>query len=274
MSSGLTIVLPTYNSGDLGEGRLPELVETFAAHFDPVEVIVVDDASDADFQDFVRQCTEAVPGVRVLRNRRNLGKGASVLLGIHRASQPKVVFTDADIPYDLESYARIAERLAAGAQVVIGCRRRHDSHILSRFDALGYAFSRHVVGVVFNRMVRGVTGLDFSDTQCGMKGFDREVALSLFAHVHSPRFLFDVELLLAATFQGVDVEEVPVCVIYEDSRSSVRVGYESWRMGRDLLRVWRSVRSGVYRESPRQALLDGIHTLTNEVTVAPAVETG
>jgi hypothetical protein len=57
-------------------------------------------------------------------------------------------------------------------------------------------------------------------------------------------------------------------VIYEDSRSTVSVGYEAWRMGRDLLRVWRSVRGGLYRHSPASpahVLLDEIRELCDEV---------
>ena len=265
MKAGVSLILPTYNSGDLIGGRLPELTETLAEVFDPVEVIVVDDASDEAFREFVDQCVDAIPKVRLLRNSQNLGKGASVALGIAAASQPNVIFTDADIPFDSASYRRLAETLAAGAPAVIGCRRRHESQILARFDALWYAGSRHVIGITFNKMVRAMTGLKFVDTQCGLKGFDREVALALFRRVHHPGFLFDVELLIAATEIGTPVAEVPVCVIYEDSRSTLTVGFESWRLGRDMLRLWGRVRRNEYHCDPALSMLERSEPLSREV---------
>lgn len=265
MRAGVSLVLPTYNSGDLIGGRLPELTKTLAEVFDPVEVIVVDDASDDAYREFVDQCVNEIPEARLLRNTQNLGKGASVVLGIAAASQPSVIFTDADIPFDSASYRRLAERLAAGAPAVIGCRRRHESQILARFDALSYAASRHFIGITFNKMVRAMTGLEFADTQCGLKGFDREVALSLFRRVQHPRFLFDIELLITATQIGTPVTEVPVCVIYEDSRSTLSVGFESWQLGRDMLHLWGRVRRNEYRQDPALCLLDRIDEMSREV---------
>ena len=272
MKSGVSLILPTYNSGDLIGGRLPELAETLAEVFDPVEVVVVDDASDHAFRAFIDQCVDELPGIRLLRNTQNLGKGASVLIGIAAARQPNVIFTDADIPFDLASYRRLAETLAAGAQAVIGCRRRHESQILARFDALWYAGSRHVIGITFNKMVRAMTGLPFVDTQCGLKGFRRDVALSLFRRVRHARFLFDIELLIAATETGTPVAEVPVCVIYEDSRTTLSVGFESWRLGRDMLHMWGRVRRNEYHEDPESSLLDHIESMSREV--APSERPG
>jgi glycosyltransferase involved in cell wall biosynthesis len=265
-AGGLSLVLPTYNSGDLIGGRLPALTQTLRDHFDEVEVIVVDDASDAAFQTYIDQCAADTPGLRVLRNTTNLGKGASVLLGIEAARKPHVIFTDADVPFDAESYARVAAALHGGEAAVIGCRRRHESQMLARFDALGYAASRHVIGVTFNKAVRALTGLPFADTQCGLKGFRRDVALQLFRRVHHARFLFDIELLLAATRTDTPVAEVPVCVIYEDSRTTVSVGFESWRFARDLIGLWRRVRRGEYDRDPEETLLDRVASLSHEVT--------
>jgi len=266
---GVSLVLPTYNSGDLVGGRLPEVTATLAEVFDAVEVIVVDDASDDAYREFVDRCVAEIPDVRLLRNVRNLGKGASVLLGIAAASHPRVIFTDADVPFDSHSYRRVAEALASGAPAVIGCRRRHESQILSRFDALWYAASRHVIGITFNKMVRAMTDLQFSDTQCGLKGFDREVALALFRRVQHPRFLFDIELLIAATETGTPVTEVPVCVIYEDSRSTLSVGFESWVLGRDMFRLWGRVRRRAYVSDPETSLLDEVSGSTRELTAGP-----
>lgn len=266
MKTGLSIVLPTYDSSELIAAPLSHLTG-IARYFDPIELIIVDDGSGGDFLGSVSRCSEVASEIRLLRNRGNLGKGTSIVLGFHAARHSKVLFTDADIPFDRDSYSHVAEALSLGAPAVVGCRRRHESQLLVHFDALSHAAQRHFVGIVFNRMVRALTGLSYSDTQCGLKAFDRELVLSLFRHVRYPRFVFDIELLLAARYRGVRIEEVPVCVIYEDLRSTVRVGAEAWRMGRDLIGVWRLLRRGAYREEPEKSLLDGVRELTQEVSL-------
>ena len=153
----------------------------------------------------------------------------------------------------MESYQRAAGALAGGAPAVIGCRRRSDSQVLLRFDALRYVAERHLIGIALNRLIRALTGLSHTDTQCGLKGFERSRALALFERVDEAGFLFDIELLLAARATGTPVEEVPVCVIYEDSKSTLHFTADAWRTFGGLTRIARRIRSGVLRRRERHA---------------------
>ena len=78
-----------------------------------------------------------------------------------------VLFTDADLSTPLEELYKlsdIAER--DRADIVIGSRaidRRYIERHQSRF--------REVGGIIFNRMVRMLLGLNLYDTQCGFKVF-------------------------------------------------------------------------------------------------------
>jgi dolichyl-phosphate beta-glucosyltransferase len=182
--------------------------------------------------------------VRLLRNRRNSGKGFSVHAGLRAARHPHALFTDADLAFTTDSYRRVAETLAQGSPFVVGSRRLRQSQILVRFEALGYASRRHLVGVTFNRLVRLLTRLPYRDTQCGLKAFDRSVGLELFRHVRDQGFLFDIELLIWAREVGVPVTEIPVCVVYEDSRSSIAVAISGWEMALGLIGIWRRMRRG------------------------------
>jgi hypothetical protein len=140
-----------------------------------------------------------------------------------------------------------------------------DSQIRVRMEVLRYAARRHVVGVGFNYLVRASLGLPFRDTQCGLKGFDRQLGIELFQRVHSIKFLFDVELFLAARELGVPVDEVPVCVCYDDFESSVKIAVHSAQTFFGLLSIVARDLRGEYRR-PNPAMDPGlIRTYADEV---------
>ncbi len=242
----VSVVLPTFNLAD----TIAHTIEALRAELRPLtarlEFIVVDDGSTDATARTVDQLCQSASDVRLLRNRRNLGKGATVYLGTLAARHAHVCFTDADLAFTPGSYARIVGELLAGSLFVCASRRLPNSEILVRMEVLGYAARRHFVGVVFNRLVRSSLRLSWRDTQCGLKGFRRDVGIELFRRVHSPRFLFDIELFLAARHAGVAVREVPVCIAYNDFKSSVRVAGDSLRMLIGLAQIWQRERAGVY----------------------------
>jgi dolichyl-phosphate beta-glucosyltransferase len=251
--SELSVVLPAHNAGEAIARSIRWLREQLVGLVDAVEFIVVDDGSSDDTADRMRELTRENPDVRLLSNRQNLGKGMALYLGVFAARHSKVLLTDADAPFSEDSYRRVIGELNAGAPVVIASRRLKDSQILICLDVMGYAARRHLIGLAFGRLVRLLTGLDCSDTQCGLKALDRGVALELFRHLHRGGFVFDIELLLAARERGIPVVEIPVCIVYEQTRSSLDVALDSWRMGVALLAIARRQRRGGYR-APAAAL--------------------
>ena len=69
---------------------------------------------------------------------------------------------------------------------------------------------REISGMVFNRVMRLVTGLKFQDTQCGFKLYHRDAARLIFPCQQLDGFGFDVEDLFIARKLGIASIEVPV----------------------------------------------------------------
>jgi glycosyltransferase involved in cell wall biosynthesis len=251
---GVSVVLPAFNVGAVVLDTIAALREELASPARALEFIVVDDGSTDRTADIVAGLCQTAPDVRLLRNQRNLGKGVTVYLGVLAARYAHVCFTDADLPFAPGSYARVLGRLVPGHPIVVASRRMPDSEILVRMEVLGYATRRHLVGVIFNQLVRASLRLPFRDTQCGLKAFERQVAIDLLQRIRSPRFLFDIELLVAARHTGVPVDEVPVSIRYQDFKSSVKVVADSTRMFAGLVGIWMRDRLGQYR-FPNPALL-------------------
>ena len=76
-----------------------------------------------------------------------------------------------------------------------------------RFEEPGY---RHVMGRVFNRVVRLMAVKGIEDTQCGFKCFREDAAVDLFRHQRIRGMGFDAEILYLARKKGYTIEEMPI----------------------------------------------------------------
>jgi glycosyltransferase involved in cell wall biosynthesis len=235
----LSIVLPCLNEAD----RLPGTLAAYLAHFPPsraeVELIVVDDGSSDGTTVIADQIAAADPRVLVVRTTRNHGKGYAVRTGVQAAQGELVVFTDADGSYGPDQLERVVAALDR-APVAIGARLGDQPGATSPL--------RRLASPVFNRVMRLLLGLPFSDTQCGLKGFRRGAAEAVFQRARVDGFAFDAEALLVARRLGIEVVEVPVTA--EDRQGSkVRLRGDALRMLADVWRVRRAAAGGVYEET-------------------------
>jgi glycosyltransferase involved in cell wall biosynthesis len=252
----LSVVIPAYNE----EQRLPATLASIFGFVGQLglatEVLVADDGSEDATASVVAALTARYPSLRLLR-LPHAGKAHAVRSGV-LASRGRVVFMcDADLSMPIEDLAKLLAALDAGADIAIGSREAPGAQ---RFAEPAY---RHLMGRVFNRIVRLLTGVPLDDTQCGFKCFRGPVAHILFAGLQryrAPRGRlrgpmvtgFDVELLFLAHKWGYRVVEVPIHWYYAPG-SKVQPIRDTLRMLADVLAVrWHDLR-GRY-DVPRRAV--------------------
>lgn len=234
----LSIVIPAFNE----ERRLPVTlgrIGDFLAGRDdwrPAELVVVDDGST---DRTVAAARAFVPpaGIEssVLTLGTNRGKGAAVRKGLAAARGARVLISDADLATPIEELDELARRavpLAVGSRAV----RRE---LIGKRQPL----PRDLMGRSFNLFLRLLGLTDLSDTQCGFKLLDGELARRLAGELQLDGFAFDVELLARAARAGAVIAEVPVRWNHvEESR--VRPLRHGLAMLTDAMRVrlwlWRS----------------------------------
>ena len=78
--SGVSVVIPTYNRAELVCEAVSSALEQA---WEPLEVVVVDDASSDDSRSYLAQYW---PQARVIANRENVGVAAAINLGVADAS--------------------------------------------------------------------------------------------------------------------------------------------------------------------------------------------
>lgn len=241
----LSIVVPAYNERERLPHTLAEIDNFISSSGLQVELIVADDGSEDETAAMARafEPTNACYRVLALPHR---GKAATVRSGVLAARGRYVLFTDADLSTPINYVEPLLSALRAGADVAIGSRE------MTGARRVGEPAYRHLMGRLFNALVRLVAVPGISDTQCGFKAFRREAAQQLFgalrvhgtdATVRGPRVTgFDVEVLFLARRLGYRVVEVPVFWQHV-SGSKVDPVRDSFRMMADVLRVrWNAFR--------------------------------
>jgi glycosyltransferase involved in cell wall biosynthesis len=230
----LSIIIPAYNEEKRLGATLSRIRDYFAARSPAVagiEILLIDDGSADATVRVAQDFALSVPCLRVLSNPGNRGKGYSVRRGMIEARGRLALFTDADLSSPIEECERLLAAIGAGHDVAIGSRAIDRSLITvhqSRF--------REVAGIIFNRFVRVVTGLDIEDTQCGFKVFRLPECRVIFEQQRIEGFGFDPEILFLAHRHGLRIAEVPVSWAHDPS-TKVHVYRDSLLMLRDLIRV-------------------------------------
>jgi glycosyltransferase involved in cell wall biosynthesis len=228
----LTIVVPAFNE----ERRLPKTLQSIRAYLKSrsvrAEVLVVDDGSTDATAKVVELSRAEFPELRLLSNGRNRGKGFSVRHGMLEARGEIAMFTDADLSAPIEEADKLLAALRDGTyDVAIGSRAVDRSLIEVRQSAF-----RESAGILFNQIVRGITGLPLQDTQCGFKAFRRQKARVIFEQQRTEGFGFDPEILFLAQRRGLRIAEVPVRWAH-DPATKVRMFADSFRMFLDLVAI-------------------------------------
>ncbi|MGH2615390.1 MAG: dolichyl-phosphate beta-glucosyltransferase [Thermomicrobiales bacterium] len=245
----LSLVIPAYNEAARIDATMREATAWLAAQPFPSELIVVDDGSEDATAVLAERALAGLAHARVLRVPHG-GKAAAVRAGMLAASGDQIAFCDADLATPLSYLADLRGALAKGCDIAIGSREGTGAR------RIGEPAYRHLMGRVFNGMVRLLVIPGIQDTQCGFKLFRAEVARDLLHHsrlyrdcgqaVSGPRVTaFDVELLTIARLRGYRICPVPVIWRYGEG-SKVRPARDTWHNMRDVLDVWVGAKRGRY----------------------------
>lgn len=230
----LSIVIPVYNQGTFILSSLAALNDEFSdlRQKKSLEILLVDDGSTKD--------AELMSGAdRLIRFKKNQGKGAAVKAGVLAAKGDVVAYTDADLSYSPEVLRELFLLVKAGAPAAFGVREVPAS-------GSGKGTSRRSFG---SRLMRGLTKRWLlkreTDTQCGVKAFSAAAARQIFEKLTVKRFAFDVEVYCLADILNIEVKQIPVEAKPRDG-SSVRIISDGTGFIRDLRKIKKNLKKGVY----------------------------
>jgi dolichyl-phosphate beta-glucosyltransferase len=235
-----SIVIPAYNESERIEASLEQVLQFIERQNWDAEVVVVNDGSRDNTAEVVRGFAARNGAVRLIENPGNRGKGYSVRNGVLHAAGELILFADADMSSPIAEATKLFGALAKGADVAIGSRWLNPETMTERQPIF-----RQAAGRAFNLLNRLMLGLQFKDTQCGMKAFTRKAALDVFPRQTIERWGFDPEILFIARKQGYRIVEIAVEWAHDD-RSKINPVVDGIKMGIEMMRIrWNSLK-GVY----------------------------
>ncbi len=251
----LTIIIPAYNE----ERRLPPTLHKLAtflrAQSYRSEVLVVENGSSDDTSGvaarFMHEQVTAADPFTVELMHSAPGKGAAVRHGMLAGQGDYLFICDADLAMPIEEIVKFLPPILKRGSFDIAIASRETPGAV-RYDEPHY---RHVMGRVFNFLVRTLAVPDIQDTQCGFKMFTREAAHLAFPLQQLDGWSFDVEVLYIARRHNLRLVEVPIRWYYQtDSR--VRPIHDTINMVRELLKIRRNGRQGLYTATTAQTTGD------------------
>jgi dolichyl-phosphate beta-glucosyltransferase len=244
MKPDLSIVIPAYNESDrLGE-PLRRILSFLKSSGTNAEVIVVDDGSSDDTVTVAERAFEdlSTDAARVVSYGKNRGKGFAVKTGLLEARADFALFSDADLSTPIEEMPKLVDPLRSGECDVAFGSRALDRSLIGTHQP----WRREQGGKVMNLIIRTLSGLPFSDTQCGFKAFNMIKFRPLLDVMTIDRFGFDVEFLFVADHNGLRLKEIPVR--WNDVEGSkVSVVRDTRRMISELMQIRRNSKNGLYK---------------------------
>ena len=225
----VSVIIPAYNEG----GTIAEVVRG-ARRATPnlAEVLVVDDGSSD-----LTPSAAAEAGARVIRHRRNRGKGEALRAGCRAASGDILLFLDADGQDDVAEIPLLLGALSSGAAMAIGSRFAGtllDGSItpLNRFG-----------NILLTRIFNALYGSSVGDTQAGFRAVRRESINP--AELRARAYEIETEMLIHVLERGGRVVEVPV------TRHPRAAGATSFLPVYHGLRILRAMLAGKLSRRPR-----------------------
>ena len=227
----LSIVIPAYNE----EKRIPHTLESVGEYFKTnkeidVEVLIVVNNTKDKTVDVIKQYQSKYPFIKYTNIRKAIGKGGALSVGLRKASGEYIAFMDADGASSVAQLVKLYRYISSNKDldVVIASRYMKGSRINN------LPLYRKVLSRMFNLVTRFVFTLPYSDTQCGLKIFKRDVARDISKKIISKKWIIDLNILLLCKYLHYTVESLPI-IWTEKGNSTLKVKKAFKEVGKELL---------------------------------------
>lgn len=218
--NAVLVLVPAYNAAR----HLEELVGRIRQYVCDENLLFVDDGSTDSTSELLQQF-----GVRNIRHRQNAGKGAALITGFdyaHAQGYRSVLTIDADLQHPPEA---IPGFFAGddGNTLIIGTRR---------IKLAVMPFSRCLTNYLTSLIISIFSSQRVRDSQSGYRLIPVKLLDAL--PLRTIGYDMESEMLFKAGALGVQMGEVPIPTIYEDSVSYINPLKDT---GRFVRQIWRRI---------------------------------
>ena len=203
-------------------------------------IVVVDDGSMPKCDTVFR---EAAQYAKVLRHRRNRGKGAAIKTGLRWLERGGCPADATILLMDADGQHRVADGIRLAA-----CSRSHPNALcLGSRVFHGHIPLRSRFGNMVTRWVFfAVTGIGVQDTQTGLRAFSAG-HIPLMNAITGNRYEYEMNMLLTCADRKIPFCEMPIKTVYIDHNAS-----SFFRPVTDSARIYRTILSFALSKGDKQ----------------------
>lgn len=224
----LSVIFPAHNEAGRITDTLSRTIEYLKSQSYTSEILVVENGSRDQTYDMALSFRDRFANLRVIHEDRR-GKGLAVRRGMLEAAGQYRFICDVDLSMPIEEICRF---LPPRLDTDIAIASREGAGAV-RYNEPGY---RHIIGRIFNFIVRILALPGLHDSQCGFKCFSARATSELFPLQTVDGWTFDVEILYIARKFNYHITEMGI-PWYHDSHSKVKVIRDSIQMMTDLIKI-------------------------------------
>lgn len=242
----ISIILPMYNE----ENIIIDTLTSIETHLKKqkkynYEIIVIDDNSEDNSYykviGYINKIgnTKKNKKIKVFSNIKNQGKGFSVVRGLMMSEGDNILAIDCDLSTNINQLPKLL-KYAKKNDLIISSRYLKSSQIKKKQSLLRMLYSR-----VYNILVRILFNLNFKDTQNGFTLYSKNLAKKIHIYSNIKRFSFNVEHIIIAKLNFMNVKEVPI--VWQDKKPNKVKLSQIKNMALDLIKIKINQFKGLYK---------------------------
>ena len=175
------------------------------------EIIIIDNNSSDGTKEFL----EKIPisnNLKIFFQKKNLGKGNSIIKGIKESTGDLIVFQDADLEYDPNNFSKLVNHLLKNKlDAVFGSRIKngkvHFHHGFNNYELLKRRTMKYYV-ILLTKLINLLYRGSFTDVATNHKLIKREVLNKL--NLVFKGFTLDFEISLKLAKYKFRYDEIPI----------------------------------------------------------------
>jgi glycosyltransferase involved in cell wall biosynthesis len=212
----ICVVIPTFNNAS----SVARVIDSVLKYTD--QIVVVNDGSTDQTQSIL----DSYSGIKVVSYSPNKGKGFALRTAFKEAFKAGYLYAitiDSDGQHYADDLIKFLEKIDSSPNAIIIGARNMDQHSVPGKSSFGNKFSNFWFWVE--------TGIKRSDTQSGYRLYPLKPLQNI--SFFTRKYEFEIEVIVRAAWNGVDVLEVPVKVFYPEKAQRV----SHFRPFRDFTRI-------------------------------------
>lgn len=198
-SPSISLVFPAWNEEEYVERAVSRALAVLPRLTQDFEILIVDDASTDRTYEICKRLERRHPQIRVLHHDVNQKLGGALRTGFGATTRDVIVYSDIDLPWDLDEVAR-AIHLMQYLEADMICA--------FRLDRTSEGGRRIAYSYAYNLLIRTLFGVKIKDINFSFKVLHRKVLESI--ELKSSGSFIDAELVVKAIRQGFRVFQMGV----------------------------------------------------------------